>query len=119
MLLTYDLYFDVLLLAAIIFLFTILMHKFDKTLQAPELFTTAPALAIPKAIKNASLEASQIDYYEINEAFAVCFLAKLFQNKCTRKFLPVNSHMYPFLLQTYHTCRLWLLQIRSCWGLMG
>ncbi|MCD7447528.1 Acetyl-CoA acetyltransferase, cytosolic [Datura stramonium] len=39
--------------------------------QEPELFTTAPALAIPKAIKSASLEASQIDYYEINEAFAV------------------------------------------------
>lgn len=39
--------------------------------QAPELFTTAPALAVPKAISNAGLEASQIDYYEINEAFAV------------------------------------------------
>lgn len=39
--------------------------------QAPELFTTAPALAIPRAISNAGLEASQIDYYEINEAFAV------------------------------------------------
>lgn len=39
--------------------------------QAPELFTTAPALAIPKAVSNAGLEASQIDYYEINEAFSV------------------------------------------------
>ncbi|CAI0432108.1 unnamed protein product [Linum tenue] len=39
--------------------------------QAPELFTTAPALAIPKAISNAGLDASQVDYYEINEAFAV------------------------------------------------
>ncbi|KAL0285995.1 UNVERIFIED_CONTAM: Acetyl-CoA acetyltransferase, cytosolic 1 [Sesamum calycinum] len=43
--------------------------------QAPELFTTTPALAIPKAIKNAGLESSQIDYYEINEAFAVVALA--------------------------------------------
>ncbi|KAK4341768.1 hypothetical protein RND71_037584 [Anisodus tanguticus] len=43
--------------------------------QEPELFTTAPALAIPKAIKSASLEASQIEYYEINEAFAVVSLA--------------------------------------------
>lgn len=43
--------------------------------QAPELFTTAPALAIPKAISNAGLEASQIDYYEINEAFAVVALS--------------------------------------------
>ncbi|KAG2684532.1 hypothetical protein I3843_10G079600 [Carya illinoinensis] len=43
--------------------------------QAPELFTTAPALAIPKAISNAGLEASQICYYEINEAFSVVALA--------------------------------------------
>lgn len=43
--------------------------------QGPELFTTAPALAIPKAISNAGLEASQIDFYEINEAFSVVALA--------------------------------------------
>jgi acetyl-CoA C-acetyltransferase len=43
--------------------------------QAPELFTTAPSLAIPKAISRAGLEASQIDYYEINEAFSVVALA--------------------------------------------
>ncbi|URD75296.1 acetyl-CoA acetyltransferase, cytosolic [Musa troglodytarum] len=38
--------------------------------DAAQLFTTAPALAIPKAISNAGLEASQIDFYEINEAFS-------------------------------------------------
>ncbi|KAI9176337.1 hypothetical protein LWI28_001527 [Acer negundo] len=43
--------------------------------QAPDLFTTAPALAIPKAIAKSGLNASQIDYYEINEAFAVVALA--------------------------------------------
>ncbi|PVH39159.1 hypothetical protein PAHAL_5G445200 [Panicum hallii] len=43
--------------------------------QAPELFTTAPALSIPKAISSAGLQTSQIDYYEINEAFAVVALA--------------------------------------------
>ncbi|KAL6506777.1 Acetyl-CoA acetyltransferase 2 [Orobanche hederae] len=43
--------------------------------HAPEFFTTAPALAIPKAISNAGLESSKIDYYEINEAFAVVALA--------------------------------------------
>ncbi|XP_028794324.1 acetyl-CoA acetyltransferase, cytosolic 1-like [Neltuma alba] len=37
--------------------------------------TTAPALAIPKAISNAGLEASQIDFYEINEAFSVVAIA--------------------------------------------
>nr|APU50933.1 acetoacetyl-coenzyme A thiolase [Phlomoides umbrosa] len=43
--------------------------------QSPELFTTSPALAIPKAISKAGIEASQVDYYEINEAFAVVALA--------------------------------------------
>ncbi|KAG0464522.1 hypothetical protein HPP92_020591 [Vanilla planifolia] len=43
--------------------------------HAPELFTTAPAIAIPKAISNAGLEASQVDFYEINEAFSVVALA--------------------------------------------
>nr|ACJ84564.1 unknown [Medicago truncatula]AFK36455.1 unknown [Medicago truncatula] len=43
--------------------------------QDPELFTTAPAIAVPKAIANAGLETSKIDFYEINEAFAVVALA--------------------------------------------
>ncbi len=40
-------------------------------LQAPELFTMSPALAIPKAIASAGIEQSQVNFYEINEAFAV------------------------------------------------
>ena len=55
----------------------ILDVNFELTVQAPEFFTTAPALAIPKAISNAGLEASQIDFYEINEAFAVSCYAIL------------------------------------------
>jgi len=43
--------------------------------QEPKWFTTSPALAIPKALKNAGLEANEVDYYEINEAFAVVSLA--------------------------------------------
>ncbi|KAL8461691.1 hypothetical protein ACS0TY_032976 [Phlomoides rotata] len=43
--------------------------------QAPELFTTAPAIAIPKAISDSGLKASNIDFYEINEAFSVVALA--------------------------------------------
>ncbi|KAI8070923.1 Thiolase, N-terminal domain-containing protein [Gongronella butleri] len=39
--------------------------------QAPNKFTTSPALAIPKAIKHAGLTADDISYYEINEAFSV------------------------------------------------
>lgn len=41
----------------------------------PLWFTTAPALAIPKAIKHAGLTEGDIDFYEINEAFAVVALA--------------------------------------------
>ncbi|QIX63089.1 acetyl-CoA C-acyltransferase [Hymenobacter lutimineralis] len=43
--------------------------------QAPEWFTTTPSLAIPKALKNAGVEASEVDFYEINEAFSVVSLA--------------------------------------------
>ncbi|UOQ68478.1 acetyl-CoA C-acyltransferase [Hymenobacter volaticus] len=43
--------------------------------QAPEWFTTSPALAIPKALKHAGLEAKDVDFYEINEAFSVVSLA--------------------------------------------
>lgn len=45
--------------------------------HAPEKFTTAPALAIPKAIKHAGLTADQVDFYEINEAFSVVALANV------------------------------------------
>ncbi|GKA63314.1 acetyl-CoA acetyltransferase, cytosolic 1-like protein [Tanacetum coccineum] len=43
--------------------------------DAAQMVFTAPALAIPKAISNAGLKASEIDYYEINEAFSVVALA--------------------------------------------
>jgi acetyl-CoA C-acetyltransferase len=39
--------------------------------QAPEWFTTTPAIAVPKAIAKAGLTAADISYYELNEAFAV------------------------------------------------
>jgi acetyl-CoA C-acetyltransferase len=43
--------------------------------QAPEWFTTAPALAIPKALKLAGLSLNDIDYFEINEAYASVILS--------------------------------------------
>jgi acetyl-CoA C-acetyltransferase len=43
--------------------------------QEPKWFTTSPALAIPKALKNAGIDASEVDFYEINEAFSVVSLA--------------------------------------------
>lgn len=39
--------------------------------QAPEWFTTTPALAVPKAVAKAGLSMQNIDYWELNEAFAV------------------------------------------------
>ena len=43
--------------------------------QEPTLFTTSPALAIPKAIARAGIDEKQVDFYEINEAFAVSFFS--------------------------------------------
>jgi acetyl-CoA C-acetyltransferase len=39
--------------------------------QAPEWFTTAPSLALPKAITKAGLQPSDISFWELNEAFSV------------------------------------------------
>lgn len=41
----------------------------------PLWFTTAPALAIPKALKHAGISAEEVSYYEINEAFAAVAIA--------------------------------------------
>ncbi len=45
--------------------------------QAPEWFTTAPSLAVPKAVEKAGLKMSDIQYYELNEAFSVVGLANM------------------------------------------
>lgn len=37
----------------------------------PEWFTTAPSKAVPKALKKAGMEASDVDFWELNEAFSV------------------------------------------------
>lgn len=51
------------------------IRSFADAEQAPEYFTTSPAVAIPKAIKKAGLSPADIDFYEINEAFSVVALA--------------------------------------------
>jgi acetyl-CoA C-acetyltransferase len=45
--------------------------------QNPSKFTTAPALAMPKALKHAKVEQSAVDAFEINEAFSVVALANM------------------------------------------
>jgi len=49
--------------------------SFSDAQQAPELFTTSPAKALPAAIAKAGLKPEQIDFYEINEAFSVVAIA--------------------------------------------
>ena len=36
-----------------------------------EWFTTAPSLAVPKALKKANLSTTDVDYWELNQAFSV------------------------------------------------
>tara|TARA_Y100000385_G_scaffold48500_1_gene45036 strand:+ start:154 stop:1332 length:1179 start_codon:yes stop_codon:yes gene_type:complete len=45
--------------------------------QEPEWFTTAPAKALPIALGKANMEISDIDYFELNEAFSVVGLANM------------------------------------------
>ena len=45
--------------------------------QEPEWFTTAPAKALPIALGKANMELSDIDYFELNEAFSVVGLANM------------------------------------------
>lgn len=48
---------------------------FGDAAQDPLWFTTAPSLAIPKAMKMAGVEKKDVDFYEINEAFAAVAIA--------------------------------------------
>ena len=48
---------------------------FADAAQDPKWFTTTPSLAIPKAMKQAGVDKKNVDYYEINEAFAAVAIA--------------------------------------------
>jgi acetyl-CoA C-acetyltransferase len=43
--------------------------------QAPEWFTTAPTVAAPLALKRAGLKISDVDFFEVNEAFSCVTMA--------------------------------------------
>ncbi|MFT4760068.1 MAG: acetyl-CoA C-acetyltransferase [Paraglaciecola sp.] len=49
--------------------------SFADAAHSPEFFTTAPTLAAPLALKRAGMTMNDIDYFEVNEAFAVVPLA--------------------------------------------
>lgn len=57
---------------------------------APEWFTLAPSKAIPKALAKANLKLTDIDFFEINEAFAVVAIANNNEMKIDPK--KVNVH---------------------------
>jgi acetyl-CoA C-acetyltransferase len=49
--------------------------SFADAAHEPEWFTTAPTLAAPAALKKAGLTTSDVDFFEVNEAFSVVTLA--------------------------------------------
>jgi len=51
------------------------IRGFADAAHDPMWFTTAPSLAIPKAMQHAGITASEVDYYEINEAFSAVAIA--------------------------------------------
>lgn len=57
---------------------------------APEWFTLAPSKALPKALAKANLKISDIDFFEINEAFSVVAIANNNEMKIDPK--KVNVH---------------------------
>jgi len=52
-----------------------IIRSYADAAQAPEWFTTAPAIAVPKAVAKAGLTMNQVDFIELNEAFSVVGIA--------------------------------------------
>jgi len=54
-----------------------IIRGYGDAAQDPEWFTTAPAKAVPVALKRAGLEVSDINYWELNQAFSVVGLVNM------------------------------------------
>jgi acetyl-CoA C-acetyltransferase len=54
-----------------------IIRSYADAAQAPEWFTTAPAIAVPKAVAKAGLTMNQVDFIELNEAFSVVGIANI------------------------------------------
>jgi acetyl-CoA C-acetyltransferase len=63
---------------------------FADAAHEPQWFTTAPTLAAPKALKMAGLSVGDVDFFEVNEAFAVVTMA--FNQKLKISEDKVNVH---------------------------
>lgn len=59
--------------------------------QAPEWFTTAPALALPKAVAKAQLQMKDLDFVELNEAFSVVGLVNIQKMNLDKNKVNVNG----------------------------
>jgi acetyl-CoA C-acetyltransferase len=59
--------------------------------QAPEWFTTSPALALPKAVAKANLNMQDLEFVELNEAFSVVGLANIKQMNLDANKVNVNG----------------------------
>lgn len=59
--------------------------------QAPEWFTTAPSLAVPKAVAKAGLKMEDVEYFELNEAFSFVGLANIQKMKLNPDRVNVNG----------------------------
>ncbi len=65
--------------------------SFADAAQDPKWFTTAPAKAIPIALAKAQLSTSDIDYWELNQAFSVVGLANIAELKLDASKVDVNG----------------------------
>ena len=59
--------------------------------KAPEWFTTAPSDALPKAVEGAGLSMSDVEYFELNEAFSVVGIANTNEMKLDPAKVNVNG----------------------------
>ena len=59
--------------------------------QAPEWFTTTPSLAVPKAVEKAGLNMTDIDFWELNEAFSVVGIENIRRMKLDATKVNVNG----------------------------
>ncbi|MCE9660359.1 MAG: acetyl-CoA C-acyltransferase [Burkholderiales bacterium] len=59
--------------------------------QAPNWFTTAPVGAIEKVLKKAGWKASDVDLWEVNEAFAAVTMAAMSEFKLAHEIVNVNG----------------------------
>jgi acetyl-CoA C-acetyltransferase len=67
------------------------IRAFADAQQAPEWFTTTPSKALPLAVEKAGIKMTDVDYFEINEAFSVVAIANNNEMKLDSSKVNVNG----------------------------